>query len=109
MSESKILELAKKQFPQAPIIIEFFSTVVDHHSGIAKASQKPYEINKQTAYLHDPSAKYPKEFQVQLSSKEDHYPIGFYVLDIIKNLNFDNFGTLAVDSRSLDLSKIVEF
>ena len=109
MERTKLIEIAKKQYPQEPMIVEIYSESIDHFAGNSKATGKPFEINKQAAYLHDPQAKYPKEFQIQAKDKESPIKKGFYVLNLTKSIAFDNYGSLIIDSRSLNLLPIVDF
>jgi len=107
MQINKVLELAAKQHRIHPPVIEIFSTDIDHREGVSKAG-KDYSISKQIAYLHDPSQKYPRQFQIQVASKNSPFPVGFYVMDILPSLVFDNFGSLNIDGRDLKLFQVID-
>jgi hypothetical protein len=48
------------------IRIEIASTHVETIKGTSKSSGKPYEINKQEAFLHKGTSKYPDRFEISL-------------------------------------------
>jgi len=62
------------------IKIEIKSTERFNKSGVSKRTGKPYSIDSQQAYLHQPNKAYPVECSVNLKEKQDVYPIGFYDL-----------------------------
>jgi len=109
MDITKIYDLSQKQHPRKPVVVEIHSTVVDSFSGKSKTSGKPFEINKQTAYLHTSEAKYPREFQLQLEDQNKVFAKGFYSLHLEPSLEFDNFGSLGIDARKLKMDLIADF
>lgn len=48
------------------IRIEVASTAVETIKGVSKSSGKPYEMNKQEAFLHTGKSKYPDRFEITL-------------------------------------------
>lgn len=108
MESNKLLDLARKQYPLNPPVVQIHNTSCDVKEGISKSSKQPYKISTQTAYLHTENSLYPREFQINLDT---HMPfsVGFYVLDLSLSLEFDNYGALVVNSRNLSLLPIADF
>lgn len=61
--------------------IEIKSTEVVNKSGTAARSGKPYSINEQSAYFHQPGKEYPIEINITLQDGQNSYAPGFYDLD----------------------------
>lgn len=66
------------------IRIEIASTSIETIKGTSKSSGKPYEMNKQEAFLHKGTSKYPDRFEITLPNDPlGVKPLapGFYTLD----------------------------
>lgn len=67
------------------IRIEVVSTAVSTIKGKSKTTGKDYEINKQEAFLHKGTSKYPDRFEISLPGNDSIGVVpmrpGFYTLD----------------------------
>lgn len=71
-----------------PKRIEIKSTEVDTFSGNAKATGKPFQMHKQTGWLHGDEA-YPEKIELVLRDPLKPYPPGLYVIDYDKSVYVD--------------------
>lgn len=78
------------------IKIEVMSPAVETFSGLAKESKKPYTINKQAGWLHNPAEPYPTKIDLMLKDASKPYAVGVYTIDLDKSLYVDRNGRLAI-------------
>jgi hypothetical protein len=76
-------------------------------SGISKATNNPFTIYKQKAYLHTKSSRFPLEFEINLEQNQPPYKAGMYsitpdsiYINKYKSLAFGQVQLQAVDADS---------
>lgn len=63
---------------------------------------KDWSIREQEAILETPDRKQPVRIDL---GKHDAYPVGKYTLDLLKNLNVSQFGSIQL-KRNLELTPV---
>jgi len=80
------------------IKIEVQSTAIDIVQGVSQKTNKPYKLNIQTAYFHDPEEAYPVKMKILLDEGQPPYNKGEYTLDP-KSFYVDRNGSLALSIK----------
>lgn len=93
------------------IRIEIASTKIETIKGTSKASGKPYEINKQEAFLHT-GGKYPDRFQINLPNNGElgavAKPPGFYTLSDASIVVNAEYGQLEISRYDAEYIRLPE-
>ena len=63
------------------VFVEIDSLEIKTRSGVSPKTGKPYNMREQSAYLHQPSKKYPTAFKITLEDNQHPYAVGKYELD----------------------------
>lgn len=86
------------------IVIEIESTEIKRHSGIAKSTQREYEIVKQRALFFREGERFPDKIDVLIDKGDSPYPVGKYTIHP-DSYQIDRFGAVGLRLKLAPLVK----